>query len=460
MNLDIERTIVALATPPGIGAIAVIRVSGATTFSVCNTIFPKKDLSKQKSHTIHFGNIIEPDTQEVVDEVLVSVFKNPHSYTRQDTIEISTHGSPYIVQKVISLLLANGAVMAQPGEFTQRAFLNGQLDLSQAEAVADLIKAQSEASHRLAIRQLKGGVSQELAVQREELIKFASLIELELDFSEEDVEFANRAELQAFLNRITSKFQQLLQSFEMGNAIKTGINTVIAGRPNAGKSTLLNVLLNEERAIVSDIEGTTRDHIEEVLNIKGIQFRLIDTAGIREAKDAIEAIGIQKTFQKIRESSLLLYVFDVLKMPASEVWKDIEVLQREGLTIIGVANKMDLLPYAKMEDYQNEYLQHLIPISAANNMNIHYLKDFIFEKAVGITPQSEGEVISTLRHYEALKEAFAALSVAADHLQSGISGDWVAIEIRRATHYLGLVTGGISTDDLLDSIFRDFCIGK
>ncbi|RZK69831.1 MAG: tRNA uridine-5-carboxymethylaminomethyl(34) synthesis GTPase MnmE, partial [Pedobacter sp.] len=341
-------TIVALSTPPGIGAIGVIRLSGIDAIRITNDVFSGKDLLQQESHTIHFGTI--KDGKQVIDEVLVSLFVAPKSYTKENVVEISCHGSNYIIQQIISLLIKKGATAAKPGEFTLRAFLNGSLDLSQAEAVADLISSDSAAAHQVAMNQLRGGFSNELNVLRDQLIHFASMIELELDFAEEDVEFANRDQLQALIVKINGVINKLIRSFELGNVIKTGINTVIAGRPNAGKSTLLNALLNDDRAIVSEIAGTTRDTIEEVLNIGGINFRLIDTAGIREATDAIEAIGVEKTMQKINQSALLVYLFDVVNLSVSEIKEDIASLQRPGVTMLAIANKIDLSSNESLEE--------------------------------------------------------------------------------------------------------------
>src|ERR1700749_1204522 len=336
-----EETIVALATPNGIGAIGVIRLSGPDAIIIANKVFKGKNLTQQESHTIHFGQIVDGDL--VLDEVLASVFVAPRSYTRENVVEISCHGSNYILEAIIKLLIKHGARSAKPGEFSLRAFINGQLDLSQAEAVADLIASNSKASQQVALQQLRGGFSNQLKQLREQLVNFASLIELELDFAEEDVEFANRDQLKKLIGEITIVISSLIQSFELGNAIKTGVNTVIAGRPNAGKSTLLNALLNEERAIVSHIPGTTRDTIEEVLNIRGVNFRLTDTAGIREATDAIEKIGVERTLEKISQSALLVYEINASQITIEELNSDLESLQKPGINMLVVANKIDLL---------------------------------------------------------------------------------------------------------------------
>lgn len=462
MNLrQIGETIVALATAPAIGAIGVIRLSGTESLNIISKIFLGKELKEQKSHTIHFGTIVDQD-QNIIDEVLVSLFIAPKSYTGEDVIEISCHGSPFIIQRIIELMIKHGARMANPGEFTMRAFLNGKLDLSQAEAVADLIASDSDIKHDLAIKQMRGGFSKNIQNLRDELIKFASLIELELDFGEEDVEFANRKELKERLNHILSTIEKLIHSFKMGNVIKNGISTVIAGRPNAGKSTLLNALLNEDRAIVSEIAGTTRDTIEEKLTINGLQFRLIDTAGIREATDAIEEIGVKKTMEKIQSSSILVYVFDVIATPPNEVIEEIEALSRENQTIVAVANKMDLNPYTKPEWYVNTNLpiENIVTTSAKNEMNIEYLKTKLVEVALNGNNLQDQSIVTNTRHYEALEGARESLRAALDGMNQGVTSDFVAIDIRRATHYLGLISGEISSDDLLDSIFRDFCIGK
>lgn len=464
---NLKDTIVALATPAGVGAIGVIRLSGEDAVRIANDVFHGKDLTKQASHTIHFGTIRDDD-HKIIDEVLISLFIAPKSYTGEHVVEVSCHGSNYIIQQLIQLFIKKGARLAQPGEFTLRAFLNGRMDLSQAEAVADLVAAESESAHKVALQQMRGGFSNEIKRLREELIHFASMIELELDFGEEDVEFANRDDLKQLIIKIQKLIHSLIQSFQLGNAIKNGVSTVIAGRPNAGKSTLLNALLNEERAIVSDIEGTTRDTIEEVLNIKGIQFRLIDTAGIREAQDQIEAIGVEKTMQKIQQSALLVYLFDVIKTPPEEVRKDIEKLVHPGIQLLVVANKMDLNPYTKAEHYiikdspahQHISTSNFIPVSAINQMNIEYLKEKLYEAALSGKTSLESTVVTNMRHYEALQKADDSLQSALQGLNSGITGDFLAMDIRRALAYLGEITGEVGVEDLLDNIFSKFCIGK
>ena len=386
---DLSATIVALATPPGAGAIGVIRLSGANAIKIVNTVFHGKDLKTQDSHTIHLGTIRDENDQ-ILDEVLVSLFVAPRSYTKENVVEVSCHGSSYIIQQIIELFIRKGARMAQPGEFTMRAFLNGKMDLSQAEAVADLIASSSASAHNLAMQQMRGGFSKEIANLRQQLIDFASLIELELDFSEEDVEFANRDDLKKLVVKIQTLLQNLINSFHLGNVIKNGVSTVIAGRPNAGKSTLLNALLNEERAIVSHIAGTTRDTVEESLNIKGIQFRLIDTAGIRRAQDQIEQQGVERTIKKIAESMVVIYVFDVMESSPENLWTDVNRFLHgsrsltEGSKLIFVANKMDLNPYTKPSDYYKALIineTNLIAASAKNQMNIDFLKEKLFSAA-------------------------------------------------------------------------------
>jgi len=402
----LNDTIVALATPPGVGAIGVIRLSGAAAIDIIDQCFKGKNLKEQASHTIHFGSI-RNEQNHIIDEVLVSLFIGPKSYTGEHVVEVSCHGSNYILQQVIQLFIENGARMAQPGEFTLRAFLNGRMDLSQAE-------------------------------------------------------FANRDNLKTLVQKIRGLLRALIDSFQLGNVIKNGINTVIAGRPNAGKSTLLNALLNEERAIVSEIAGTTRDTIEEVLNIQGIEFRLIDTAGIRDAQDQIEAIGVEKTLEKIQQSAVLLYVFDVVQSPPEEVRKDLEKLVSADLQFLVIANKMDLNPYTKAEHYINEFLpaEHFLPVSALNKMNIDYLKERLHELVIDQQLIRESTIVSNVRHFEALSKAEESLGEVLNGLASGITADFVAMDIRRALQFLGEITGEISTDDLLGNIFGKFCIGK
>ena len=460
-----QETIVALATPNGIGAIAVIRLSGLDAINIANSVWKGKDLTKQASHTIHFGHIMDGDL--MLDEVLVSLFVAPKSYTRENVVEISCHASGYIIESIIKLFIKKGARSAKPGEFTLRAFLNGQLDLSQAEAVADLIASNSKASQQVALQQLRGGFSNQLQTLREQLVNFASLIELELDFAEEDVEFANRDQLKQLIVDITRIIGRLIQSFELGNAIKQGVNTVIAGRPNAGKSTLLNALLNEERAIVSHIPGTTRDTIEEVLNIQGINFRLIDTAGIREATDAIEQIGVQRTMEKISQSALLIYVFDSEQISPEELKSDLESLQSPGIAMLLVANKMDLIQQDKKRESIQEFFRtsglpdlQTIFISAKEKLYIDDLKNKIYGTAIKDQLSGDETLVTNIRHLEALQKTEEALVRVLGGIDGSITSDFLSMDIKQALHYLGEITGAVTTDDLLENIFSKFCIGK
>ena len=453
---DTKDTIIALATPPGVGAIAVIRLSGSNAIKIVNRFFKGKDLEKQASHTVHFGIIKNED--KIIDEVLIAVFHEGKSYTKENAIEISTHGSPFIVEQVIKLFLNNGARLAQPGEFTKRAFINGQFDLSQAEAVADLIHSDSPASHQLAIQQMRGGFSSEISELRKQLIKFASLIELELDFSQEDVEFANRDELINLIHQINTKLTSLIQSFELGNVIKKGVPVAIVGRPNAGKSTLLNAFINEERAIVSDIEGTTRDTIEESITINGTQFRFIDTAGIRETNDSIEKIGVEKALEQISKSAIFIYLFDAHKLTIDEVKFDLSKLDIQKKKLI-VANKIDLITPQKLKELNQSELK-IIGISAKNKKSIDIILNQLSESINNKNIDGEQSIVTNIRHFESLKNTKNALAEVLQAIELDISGDLLALDIKNALYYLGEITGEITTDDLLDSIFRDFCIGK
>lgn len=458
-NLDFFNTkdnIIALATPSGVGAIAVIRLSGKDSISITNTLFKGKDLEKQKSHTVHFGTI--RDGKKILDEVLVTIFKEGTSYTKENSVEISTHGSPFIVQEVIKLFLNNGIRLAQPGEFTKRAFINGQFDLSQAEAVADLIHSDSPTSHELAMKQMRGGFSSDISELRSQLIKFASLIELELDFSEEDVEFANRDELVNLIHQIKLKLTALIKSFELGNVVKKGVPVAIVGRPNAGKSTLLNALLNEERAIVSDIAGTTRDTIEESLTIDGIQFRFVDTAGLRDTEDKIEQIGVEKALEQINKSSIFIYLFDAHNLSLTDVKEDLSKLDSEKPKLI-IANKSDLINSSLKDEISNSELG-IIDISAKEKTSIESLKNALSEAINLDKIDGEQSVVTNIRHFESLRNTNSSLNEVLQAIEMGVSGDLLALDIKNALHHLGEITGEITTEDLLDSIFRDFCIGK
>ena len=458
-----KDNICALATASGRGAIALIRVSGPDAIALCDPFFQSKKKGKRlldvESHTVHLGTFM--DAQQLIDEVLITVFKGPHSYTGENVVEISCHGSTFIQQQIIQLLIREGCRTAEPGEFTFRAFMNGKMDLSQAEAVADLISSTNEKSHHLALSQMRGGFSNEIQMLRQELIKFASLIELELDFSTEDVEFADRSQLENLLNRLKQVLRRLIDSFALGNVLKNGIPVAIVGAPNVGKSTLLNALLNEERAIVSDIAGTTRDTVEDEIVIEGIGFRFIDTAGIRDTQDTIESIGIEKTFEKIHEAKVVLYLFDAATANLREVEEDVKKLEHitEGKQLIVLANKIDQGDVSQIEeDFAS--LPNLLFISAKQKEKVQSLKQLLTEKVQQGLLSNEDVVVSNSRHYEALSKALENVVQVQEGLDSGISGDLLAMDIRQALFHLGEITGEITTDDLLDSIFRDFCIGK
>jgi tRNA modification GTPase len=449
---DLNDTICALATAGGVGAIGVIRVSGQQAITVVDSVFKGKRLTQQPTHTVHFGKIIDGD--KVIDEVLATLFINPKSYTGENTVELSCHGSPYIQQQILQLLVSKGCRLAKPGEFTLRAFLNKKLDLSQAEAVADLIASNSEESHRTALMQMRGGFSYQIADMRERLINFASLIELELDFAEEDVEFAQRDELIKLVSNIQQLIQELLYSFKYGNAIKNGIPTVIAGKPNAGKSTLLNALVNEERAIVSDIAGTTRDTIEEAFVIDGITFRLTDTAGIRSnSQDKIEVIGIERTFDKLQKASIIIYVYDAATSTAQELNNELEQFNHINAIVIPVANKIDLTNAPLIPNAQT------ISLSAKDKTGIEILKQRLIE-TVRKDQVKNDVIITNLRHYEALQHASEALQLVLNGIDMHITGELLAFDIRKALFHLGEITGDVTTDDLLANIFSKFCIGK
>ncbi len=449
-----DDTIVALATPSGSGAIGLIRLSGPEAITITQQVFKGKNLSKQASHTIHFGTI--KDGEQIIDEVLVSLFIGPHSYTKEHVVEISTHGSSYIIQKIIRLLIGKGARAAKAGEFTLRAFLNGQLDLSQAEAVADLIASDSQASHQLAMQQMRGGFSTQLQQLREELIHFASMIELELDFAEEDVEFANRDDLKALILKINAVLHKLIQSFEQGNVLKTGVPVVIAGWPNVGKSTLLNTLLNEERAIVSEIAGTTRDTIEDELTINGIVFRFIDTAGIRVTQDTIEAIGVERTHEKMKQAKLILYLVSP-DQPKQIIEEQLLGLETATIPFLTILNKADMLSESQEEVFNQI---PLIRLSAKNKTGIEELKTAILEKIQLHNIAADEVLISNTRHVEALQKTESALANVLFNLDTLVTSDFISSDIKQALHYLGEITGLVTTDDLLENIFSKFCIGK
>ena len=446
-----NSTICAISSPPGTGGVALVRVSGENAINICGGLV-NKPLKDAEGYSAHFCTI--SFKEKILDDVVVTLFKNPHSFTGEDVVEITCHGSEYIQQQILEALIEKGCVMAEPGEFSQRAFLNGKMDLSQTEAIADLIHSRSAAAHEIALKQMKGGFSSELKTLREQLIHFASLVELELDFSEEDIEFADRKELYELVDKLIAHVGKLKESFQLGNAIKNGVQTVIAGRPNAGKSTLLNSLLNEERALVSNIPGTTRDSIEEVLNIQGIDFRLIDTAGIREATDKVEKMGVKRTLEKISSSSLLIYMYDALETKTKEVEEDLIKLDQLNVPTLIIANKIDLLENGK--SIPKEHLQ----LSALQVSDTEKVKTSIFELYGAKNIDLESTVVTNVRHYQALKKAHDDLLKVKKGMDDNITGDFLAMDIRQVLYHLGTITGEITTDDLLGNIFANFCIGK
>lgn len=481
-----QDTIVAISTPPGLGAIGLIRLSGPEAVELVDKVF-SKNIAQAKGYTLHYGQILKDG--DLLDDVVVSVFRGPRSFTREDVCEVSFHGSPFILREALGLFAGLGARLAEAGEFTQRAFLNGAMDLAQAEAVADLIASNSSRAHELAMQQMRGGVSDEIRRLRGQLLNFTSLLELELDFAEEDVEFAERGELLALVRRIKRLAGSLAETFRLGNAIKEGIVTVIAGRPNAGKSTLLNALLREDRAIVSDIPGTTRDTIEENVVLEGLNFRLIDTAGIRDATDKIEAIGVERTFEKVAGASVLLYMYDVVETSLEEVEADLVALRREGLEVIVLANKVDLLGREPGDGEggggrddggsmsgSGEAVGSNGPVGrsgiagipegyiqvAANRGGdgLEQVKAALVEAGGLLSVDTDSVIISNVRHYEALRKAGASLGEAEEGIEMGMTQELVALDIRHAIHYLGEITGEITTDEVLGNIFSKFCIGK
>lgn len=460
-------TICAISTAPGIGGIAVIRISGELAFTACDAIFKPftagVTVSAMAPNTIRFGQIVAD--HELVDEVLVSVFHAPHSFTGENVVEIACHGSQFIQQEILKLVLAQGCRLAQPGEFTQRAFLNGKMDLSQAEAVADVIASQSRAAHRLAMNQMRGGFSNELLILRDKLLTFTSLVELELDFSDhEDLEFADRSQLNTLADTIEQKIAKLVNSFSVGNAIKNGIPVAIVGETNAGKSTLLNVLLNEERAIVSDIHGTTRDVIEDTVNIKGVLFRFIDTAGLRETTDTIENLGIERTYQAIEKANIVLWIIDTSQINNQEKWLSEEIMKRvEHTPLILVFNKVDKLSEGERLTLEQQFNDNRVPrifISAKERLHTDELQELLYNAAKLPELSDQDIMVTNMRHYEALKQAHTAIVRVQDGLNDRISGDFLSQDIRECLHYLGEITGQITTDEVLGNIFSKFCIGK
>ncbi|MDG2052751.1 MAG: tRNA uridine-5-carboxymethylaminomethyl(34) synthesis GTPase MnmE [Flavobacteriaceae bacterium] len=454
-----QNTIVALATPSGAGAIAIIRLSGKDAITIAAEIFNSisgKELTKQKSHTVHLGNIV--DGSRIIDEVLATVFKNPNSYTGENVVEFSCHGSSYIQQEIIQLLLRKGCRMATAGEFTLQAFLNGKMDLSQAEAVADLIASDSKASHQLAIQQMRGGFSTEIEELRIQLLNFASLIELELDFSEEDVEFANREEFQKLIKKITVLLKKLIDSFATGNVLKNGIPVAIVGRPNSGKSTLLNSLLNEERAIVSNIAGTTRDTIEDEITIGGIRFRFIDTAGLRDTTDKIEKIGVERALEKLEKSSIYIYLFDSTEMSVLEVKEELDSFTTNSKQLI-VANKIDKASKEEVAAINNSDFSFLT-ISAKSKDSLGTLTNSLLDIAGIEVLNSNQLMVTNSRHYDVLTKSLEEIYKVQEGINNHLTGDLLAIDLRQALYFLGEITGHVSNDDLLGNIFANFCIGK
>ncbi|WP_426491926.1 tRNA uridine-5-carboxymethylaminomethyl(34) synthesis GTPase MnmE [Hymenobacter sp. 102] len=457
--LSLTDTIVALSTPPGSGAIALVRLSGPEAVRLTDEVFAGKRLRDQPSHTLHVGTI--RDGNRILDEVVVSLFRGPHSYTREDVVEISTHGSDYIVQEVLALLLRRGARLAEAGEFTKRAFLHGAFDLAQAEAVADLIAADSALSHQVAMRQMRGGFSQELKDLRGRLVQFAALLELELDFGEEDVEFADRTGLVQLLQEVQQLVRRLLRSFELGNVIKNGVTTVIAGRPNAGKSTLLNALLNEERAIVSDVAGTTRDLIEDEVSIDGIRFRFVDTAGLRNTSDVVEAIGVERTLKRAKQAALVVYLFDISTTTPTELEVEIEALQLPaGVGVLAVGNKLDVAPDPALDAFRDR--PGTVLIAASRGDGLDELRQELLHRARldGLDRTGSSTIVTNLRHAQSLEQANQHLDAVLTGLSTGAGTELLAADLRHALAALGQITGEISNDDLLTSIFTQFCIGK
>ena len=462
-------TIIATSTPPGSGAICIIRISGSESIRLTDLFFKSRSgvkLSKSKPLKLILGDFIV--NNETIDEVLISVFKNPNSYTGEDVVEISCHGSSYIKQKIIKSYMDSGAELAQPGEFTLRAYLNKKLDLSQAEAVSDLISSETKSEHNIAMNQIKGGFSNTIELIREKLIEFTSLIELELDFSEEDVKFANRKDLNKLVADLKIKLNSLINSFKYGNVIKDGIPVTIAGRPNSGKSSLINSLLNEDKAIVSDIPGTTRDIIEDTLIINGLKFRFIDTAGLRKTKDKIESLGIKKAKEKIKKAKVLLYLFDRNDITLKEITKEIKPLYHENLLIILIENKIDLIEnYGTSQFYKNlvkeinkSSISNFIGLSTFNNNHIENLKKLLIQNFEGLI-NNDDVIISNERHYSALKKALKSLDDVIESLNNNITGDLLSIDLKESIYQIGLISGKIDIDqDILSSIFSKFCIGK
>jgi tRNA modification GTPase len=458
LNVRLDDTIVAPATAPG-GSIAVIRLSGKDAIAICDKIVEGKSLLEKPSHSVHFVKLVHQG--QWLDEAVATIFRNPKSYTGEDVVELSLHGSNYIVEKVLDALLQHGARMARPGEFTQRAFLNGKMDLSQAEAVADLIAAQHEGAHSLAHQQLRGAYSNELKDLREQLIWFASLLELELDFSQEDVEFADRTQMENLVNVIGTKVKSLLQSFKLGNVLKKGVPVAIIGMPNAGKSTLLNALLKEDRAIVSDIAGTTRDTIEEEMNVDGVLFRFIDTAGLRKSEDTIEQIGVERSLAKMQQAEVVIYVMDPTQQDKQAAEDAMALLPETEAKKLIVMNKVDCVDGNTLRElsWGGEVVE-LVSISAKGGEGIDALKQYLYAMVIGDGQEQEGIIVSNLRHVDSLQQTAYFMEQVELGLESNLPSDLIAHQLRHALHHLGMITGHITNEDLLDTIFSKFCIGK
>ena len=457
MLIAFDDTIVALSTPKGIGAIGVIRLSGNRAIQIVNKLYHSKDLEKQLTHTLHVGLLAYEN--EVIDEVVIALFKNPKSYTGEDVVEISCHGSAFIQEQIIDVLIKEGCRLAKPGEFTQRAFMNGKLDLTQAEAVADLIASNTNASKNNAIKNVRGGFKSDLSYLRERLVYFSAMIELELDFATEDVEFADRTQIQNLLTELIEANSRLLNSFKLGNVIKNGVQVAIIGKPNTGKSTLLNTLLNENRAIVSEIAGTTRDTIEEVLNIDGILFRLVDTAGIRDiTADTIEKLGIEKSYEKMRMSDLVVYLFDLNTTSVAEIETVVADFKQQEIKYLLIGNKLDITNKEKYNQFT--HFEHLQFISAKEQINIDLLRKKLVKLAVEGEINTESTIITNVRHYDALKQLAKSLHEVEQGLRNNVPGDLLSLDIRQCLFYLGMITGEITNEHQLDLIFGSFCIGK
>jgi len=459
-NHQTEDIICAISSPPGVGAIALIRLSGAGSVNLVNQVFTK-DIKAAKGYSVHFGNIMKQD--QPLDEVVVTIFRNPHSFTGEESVEIACHGSVFIQQELLSLLMAHGSRMAEPGEFSKRAFYNGKMDLTQTEAIADLIHSESEGAHRLAMQQMKGGISKELGSLRDELIKFAALVELELDFAEEDIEFADRGELIALVKSVLLKVNKLRDSFQFGSAIKEGVNVAIVGKPNAGKSSWLNALSDDDVAIVSDIAGTTRVKIEVPLILAGTKFRFIDTAGLRETLDVIEGMGVERAKDVITKAEIVIYMFDIAEISQTYLDDAIKYVKNLNNTaeILLLANKVDTSTQS-LGAYGHEYshFANLYFVSAKDPESVEFVKKEIVRLFNQNKVSSNDIVVTNARHFEALRNASIDLEKSLQGLENQLSGDFVAMDIRQVIHHLGSITGEITQDNLLGHIFKNFCIGK